>query len=34
VFFDLSPKGSLKTRWSYEDGSWQIIKLMFSKTRE
>jgi hypothetical protein len=33
VFFDLLPKGQLKTRWRFEDEAWKIDRFVFSHTR-
>ena len=33
IWFDFVLKGQLKTRWIYEDDTWRIHRLVFSRTR-
>jgi hypothetical protein len=33
AFFPISPKGTLKTRWNYEQGAWRLDMLVFADTR-
>ena len=33
VWFDLTPKGKLKTSWVFEDDRWRVARIVFSRTR-